>query len=256
MWTVYYHKNLINGKGYVGITSRSVKERWGRNGSQYKGQTFWKAIAKYGWDNFTHEILETNLEEEQAKQLETEYIKKFNTKQPNGYNLTYGGDGTVGLVFTEEHLKNLRDSHKGHIHSEETKRRMTESQKERWKNLSKDKIRAFGYSKKGTKMSEKGRKNVAEANRKVREEARGAYSEESKNKFRKMYGRTIYQYTLDGELVKVWGSAKQAETESNKFFNNSSITRCVNTQRGTHKGFIWSAIKLTPLEIYIKLNLK
>ena len=40
MWTVYCHENRVNGKRYVGITSREVTERW-RDGKGYK----WKFVT-------------------------------------------------------------------------------------------------------------------------------------------------------------------------------------------------------------------
>ena len=49
-WTVYIHVNKTNGKCYVGITTQKPYDRWGSNGCNYKGQVFYNAIRKYGWD--------------------------------------------------------------------------------------------------------------------------------------------------------------------------------------------------------------
>ena len=69
-WTVYVHINKINGKKYVGITSRKLSYRW-NSGKGYKGQPkFYNAICKYGWDNFDHEIISSNLTENEAKSFE------------------------------------------------------------------------------------------------------------------------------------------------------------------------------------------
>ena len=60
MYTVYQHKNKINGKIYIGITSKDPEKRWGHNGYNYKSSSyFYSAIQKYGWDNFEHNILFT-----------------------------------------------------------------------------------------------------------------------------------------------------------------------------------------------------
>ena len=106
-WTVYKHTNKINGKSYIGITSRKPEDRWGANGYKYQSQKskylcFSKAIQKYGWDSFTHEILFTGLTKEDACKKEKELISFYNSKAPFGYNLTDGGEGTSGYEVSEE----------------------------------------------------------------------------------------------------------------------------------------------------------
>lgn len=45
------HRNMINDKKYIGITSRNVDLRW-QNGLGYKNTHFGNAIKKYGWGKF------------------------------------------------------------------------------------------------------------------------------------------------------------------------------------------------------------
>lgn len=53
MWIVYMHKNKINNKVYIGQTHRTLEERSQAHGTGYKKcLLFWRAIEKYGWDNF------------------------------------------------------------------------------------------------------------------------------------------------------------------------------------------------------------
>ena len=103
-WTVYLHINKINNKKYVGITCLPLELRWGKNGNGYKKQVkFYRAIKKYGWDNFEHIVLFTNLSEIAAKQKERELIKKYNTTSSKfGYNVTIGGDGYTKYETKEE----------------------------------------------------------------------------------------------------------------------------------------------------------
>ena len=89
-WTVYLHINKINGKEYVGITSTKPEKRWGSNGFGYKGQPFYYAIQKYGWNNFEHKILKENLTEKEACDFEYNYIKE-NDLVKKGYNADFGG---------------------------------------------------------------------------------------------------------------------------------------------------------------------
>jgi len=106
-WTLYMHINKINGMKYIGITSQKPEDRWGCNGNKYKQSYFKNAIKKYGWDNFLHEIVFTGLSEEDAKYLEKLFIKGFKTKKPNGYNLTDGGDGTLGYSPSPDARKKM-----------------------------------------------------------------------------------------------------------------------------------------------------
>ena len=91
-YVVYYHRNKIDNKYYIGITSRKPKDRWGINGCNYYTQYFGYIIKQIGWNNFEHVILFENLSESEAKQKEIEMIRKYNSLYPNGYNYTKGGD--------------------------------------------------------------------------------------------------------------------------------------------------------------------
>ena len=56
-YSVYVHTNKVNGKRYVGITCQRPEDRW-KNGSPYRRcPYFYKAIRKYGWNGFMHDVL-------------------------------------------------------------------------------------------------------------------------------------------------------------------------------------------------------
>ena len=144
-WTVYRHITP-SGKSYIGITSKKPEDRW-KNGRGYRENTpFGKAIEKYKWENIKHEILDTNLEEVEAKRLENEYIEKYRTyiylQDCNGYNCTLGGEGSLGYIASEEARKKISESNKGRTvwnkgkkgkqhHSEEARKKISESNKGR-----------------------------------------------------------------------------------------------------------------------------
>lgn len=93
MYSVYIHTNKINNKKYVGITKQEPKKRWRYQGIGYKGQRFYNAIQKYGWDNFDHDVLFTNLTKEKAEEIEVDLIAKYKTLNSDfGYNVHRGGD--------------------------------------------------------------------------------------------------------------------------------------------------------------------
>lgn len=113
-WCVYKHTNKVNGKIYIGITSKNPQDRWKNGKGYFKGSYFRSAIDKYGWDNFTHEILIKNIDENLAKTKESELIKYFQSNQRLfGYNLTNGGDGVVGYKFSDEQKQKMSQSRKG-----------------------------------------------------------------------------------------------------------------------------------------------
>lgn len=105
-YKIYVYTNKVNGKKYVGQTSRFLRERAGKNGCQYnKSSRFWNAIQKYGWDNFSPEILYDNLTKDEADELEIKTISDLQTTDDKyGYNIALGGymcsnpDGRIAVV--------------------------------------------------------------------------------------------------------------------------------------------------------------
>lgn len=102
-WTVYIHivpKELSEynwDKYYVGITSTSIKERWGKNGIGYHQQSyFYRVIQKYGWNNIQHKIIAEHLTKNEACKFEKTLIKILKSNiNIYGYNLTSGGEGNA-----------------------------------------------------------------------------------------------------------------------------------------------------------------
>jgi group I intron endonuclease len=125
-YSVYRHV-APNGKSYVGITCRRPEERWS-NGRAYKDNPhFWNAIQKYGWDNFTHEILQSGLTKEEACRHEIEYISEFLLTDPRyGYNRDNGG--AVAGKHSEATCEKMRESWKTRPSAtEETRRKLSEA---------------------------------------------------------------------------------------------------------------------------------
>ncbi len=122
-YKVYVHINKINNKVYVGLTRQSCEERW-RDGKGYKTQEkFYRAIQKYGWNNFEHIILFDNLTEEEASQKEIELIQYYDSYN-NGYNSDLGGST---INHSPETLEKMRQSMLGKRHTQETKDKISQS---------------------------------------------------------------------------------------------------------------------------------
>ena len=88
-YIIYKHTNKINGKAYIGFTSKSIDDRWNRHCKDARrGSTnvFHKAIRKYGKDAFDHEVIEECSTEEQALQQEKHWTLEFNDYVSNPCN--------------------------------------------------------------------------------------------------------------------------------------------------------------------------
>lgn len=159
-YTVYKHTSP-HGKVYIGITSQSPIRRWRKDGSGYKSHThFYRAIKKYGWDNFKHEILFSGLSQKEAEQKEMELIALYNsTNQDYGYNISLGGkSGSFGYRFSKEQKIQLSKLRKGknngmygknHTKEANEKNRIAHMKE----NLSEDTIHKMSIAKKGKKRT-------------------------------------------------------------------------------------------------------
>ncbi len=88
---IYKLTNKINGKPYVGQTTRTPEERF-IDHKHCKTSNIGRAIRKHGEKNFTIEVLEECETREQLNEREKFWIAFFNSKVPNGYNCTDGGE--------------------------------------------------------------------------------------------------------------------------------------------------------------------
>lgn len=95
---IYIIKNIINDKVYIGQTSIGVANRWKQHikPSNIKKNNYalYRAMTKYGVENFYYEILEDGIPIDKLDEKEIYYIQKYDSYK-NGYNSTKGGDGRV-----------------------------------------------------------------------------------------------------------------------------------------------------------------
>lgn len=128
---IYKITNLINGKIYIGKHSTDNLD----DGYMGSGIHIKRSIKKYGIENFTKEYIAFCDTEDKLNWFECFYIKKFNTRDSSiGYNLTDGGEGSLGRKCSEETKNKISESKKGKSHkgvkcSEETKKKISEAKK-------------------------------------------------------------------------------------------------------------------------------
>lgn len=128
---IYVVTNTVNGKQYVGQTTKSLEKRWSGHTSGSAGhcRALWNAIRKYGKESFTLAAIDVGSSKIELDQAEMMWVEKLNTVAPNGYNLTAGG-GSVGKQ-SHETIEKRRQSLMGHSTPQETRDKIRDAQKGR-----------------------------------------------------------------------------------------------------------------------------
>jgi hypothetical protein len=210
---VYCHKNPITHEIFYigkGTGSRAYI-------TQSRGK-FWKHyVNKYGIPIV--EILQNNLNELEAFELEKQLIKEYGRRNTNSgclVNSTDGGEGCSGMKHTDETKKTLSISRKGKSSNAKGSKRSKESREIQSQ-------RMLG-SKRG--------------NYRERKDKGKTFSEDIKKNFRegkRNNSTPVLQYNKQGDLVKEWRSpADIIETLGLKgLYNNlTNISKSCG-------GFIW-----------------
>lgn len=245
IYKVYKHTSPSN-KVYIGITKQKPELRW-CNGNGYKYNIhFFRAIQKYGWDNFEHEIVCDCLTKDEAEQCEIDLIKEYNSTDKNfGYNIDLGGN--LKPPMSDETKRKLSEANLGKKASEETRRKMSASLKGRV--ITKEHAQKISKALAGKKHPERcgenhhmyGKHHTDETKRKISESKTGKpghpMSEELKEKLIEIWSKPIWQYSLDGDFIKEWESATKAGKVLE--INSNDISSCCAGRIKTSGGFIW-----------------
>lgn len=265
--SIYMFHNIINGKLYIGKTVDSYSSRISKHKSNAfelnLENYFYKAIRKYGWDNFEKYIIfqtETleNTPENKIKldeivcQKEREYIAEFKANNPTfGYNLTDGGDGICGFKFSKESRERMSNRVSGENHPNFGKRGLRG-------------IKLLQYSLSGEFIAEYPNATIAGETLSVHKSSVGKASikggtcansiwiKESEfsideinrriaNYFDSINSKKVLQFSLSGEFIKEYPSASEAAREFN--CNSSTIGKAASCdlKSGSFqaKGFLW-----------------
>lgn len=122
---IYKITNLVNSKIYIGLTTKSYIKRFKTHlkNSEILDYALYRAIRKYGKDNFKIEVVEECDSIEELIKREAFWIKSLNSMNPNiGYNMINQEDW--GKVFSDEVRKKMSKTQMERLSkiSEETKK--------------------------------------------------------------------------------------------------------------------------------------
>lgn len=151
---IYKATNKINGKMYIGQTTRSLDVRMAEH-ARHSDLPFDRAIQKYGLENFEVEIIDTANTIEELNQKEIYWIKYYNTYEGDGYNACLGGENS-----------------KGFRHREESKAKMSEKKSKMYigennpffgKHHSEEMCKHFSEQRKGRTLTDEWKKHISES---------------------------------------------------------------------------------------------
>lgn len=112
IYSIYRLVNKKTGKCYIGYTKDFQKRMREHLADSKRNNThLGKAIRKYGWENFNKEIIYQSLEMDHCKNIMENYFIIEHDSNNNGYNLTFGGEGSKRL-WNESEKKKLSLSRK------------------------------------------------------------------------------------------------------------------------------------------------
>lgn len=224
MYKVYMHKNKLNGKVYIGITSKDDPNKRWLNGKGYNHSTlFKKAIQKYGWDSFEHIILFDKLNKVSACLIEIDLIFYYQKIQMS-YNLNLGGEGSESM--SSETKQKISQTLKNHPVSEETRAKIS------------TKVSGERHGNWGKPLSPETRARIGKANSGERNGMfNHKFTPEEIERMRFQRAKPILQYSKEGTFIKEWPSAGEVGRTWGVYYK--SISKCCLGKRKTALGYVW-----------------
>lgn len=251
---IYKHTSP-SGKVYIGQTV-NPRKRWEGCGNHYKNKkidgcytqpVFARAIDKYGWNNFTHEIileLDTKSETDYAEK----YLIKWYKLHKMSYNITDGGEGCCGIK---------------HPMSEERRKAQSERLKifhpMRGKHHTPEALAKIIYANQHRVYTEEQKKAMSERARllrlgfKVSDETR-----KKQSNYRKAHPETwvggwnkkeVHQYDLNGNYMASYISASEASISLTGKECCGDILKCIEEKVASAFGFVWRDTKVNHIDL-------
>jgi group I intron endonuclease len=227
MGYIYSIINKTDNKKYIGQTlEKDIYNRWKGHLKKASNCIYLKrALEKYGKENFKFDIICVCFDED-CNKYEQEYMDKYDTIVPNGYNLRKAGNNGA--------------------HNEETKIKISNILKLRYQNLTeeqKKKNKGVNNGMFGKQLSQEAKDNLS---KKMKENwEKGVFKRENLTCRKK-----VNCYSLDNEYISSYDSITDVVNKLGELkITKPEISMCCNNKRKTAKGFIW---KFENTEINLK----
>jgi hypothetical protein len=227
---VYRHIRLDkNQPFYIGIGSSKFYNRAKRVKNR---NSIWQRI--YDKTEIKIEIILDDLSIEEARIKEKEFIALYGRININTgilSNLTDGGEGAFGYVLTEEHRNKVSESNRRRIYTEEDRKNISIRHTGRIK--SKETREKLSNS---IKNSQKFKDSIKE---RVLNFKGFKHTEETKLYLGQIRKKKVLQKSLDGSIIKIWDSVKDA-----KLLGFKNISNCCTGLNKTAYGYKWEYLKI------------
>jgi group I intron endonuclease len=131
MYTIYEITNNLTGDSYVGLTRFTPERRWAKH--RYSANSgvntyFYRAICKYGAENFSVCAIASVLNDIDAGLVERQVIQSLSPK----YNSTNGGEITFGRRVTLDVIAKIAASNTGKKRTTEQKAKNSALKKQQY----------------------------------------------------------------------------------------------------------------------------
>ena len=143
IYSIYKATCNVTNQSYIGFDSNWPNRQKIHKSFSKKPKTYFqRALLKYGWNNFTWEVIYQSKDKNHClKIMEPHFIKEYNCFK-NGYNMTLGGEGTFGKQLSHESKLKISNANKGNCYclgrklSQETKNKISLKRKDKsFKNI-------------------------------------------------------------------------------------------------------------------------
>jgi len=239
-----YKIEFLNGKVYIGQTSRTLKQRQTEHNTKAKNgntRALYGALRKYNMVG-TFELIEIDTADTKGELCEKEigYILMYRSiEREYGYNRTIGGEGVKGYVYTEEEREKQSQATKKQFAKPGAREKHSEAQKKRFEDFEE-------------------RKKCGEATKKYYEETPGAREKQSKIKkkyyenpearekqskaTKKYFEETPGAREKQSELIKKYyeetpGAREKQSQATKKRYEKSGAKQNLLDARGKNKPF-------------------
>lgn len=212
MGFIYKITNKINGKVYIGQTTTDIESRWNKHkyacynpNSDTYNTKFYRGIRKYGFNNFTVELVE-QCNDSELNDKEQYWIQFYNSYS-KGYNSTIGGEG--GTKYSTQDIVNLWNQ--GYSCSEIAKKM----------NMGKTGSRKVVIP----RLKAVGLYSIQEMQKRMKKDSQ------------KKYSKPILQFDLNGNLIKKYHSVNEAARILK--YAGSGISNAARGISKQYNGYIW-----------------